>query len=352
MARRVVTLVLSTALVLAMVLVGAQLHVPYAGLGPGPTYNTLGTDSKGAPLIQVTGRATYPTSGHLNLVTVSVSGGPHYPMDLGKALRYLFDKHVELVPESEIFPPGQTSEQVQQQDNQQMQQSQSSAEVAALGELGIAPTGVQVFEVTAKKPAFGVLKPADQIVSIDGQPATSEDAVTSLIQKHKVGDKVTIGVTRDGKPLTLSVGTVASADKTPHPQIGVVLQPTWPFTVSIHVDSVGGPSAGMMFALGLIDKLTPGDLTGGKFIAGTGEIENDGTVDPIGGITQKMYGVRQAGAQYFLAPAGNCNDVVSGGIPSGLQVIKVTKLHDALAAVKAIAAGQASTLPVCTATSS
>lgn len=350
MARRVVTLALSAALVIAMVLFGAQMHVPYAGLGPGPTYNTLGKDAKGAPLISVTGRQTYPpTSGHLNLVTVSVSGGPHYPMDLGKALRYLFDKHVELVPESEIFPPGQTSQQVQQQDNEQMQQSQSSAEVAALGELGIPPTGVQIFEVTAKKPSFGLLKPADQIVSIDGTPATDENTITSLIQKHKIGETVTVGVTRSGKPMSFTVGTVASADKPPHPQIGVSLQPSWPFTVSIHVDSVGGPSAGMMFALGLIDVLTPGNLTGGKFIAGTGEIDDAGNVSPIGGITQKMYGVREQGAQYFLAPADNCNDVVKGGIPSGLQVIKVTKLHDALAAVKAIAAGQAASLPPCTA---
>jgi PDZ domain-containing protein len=119
--------------------------------------------------------------------------------------------------------------------------------------------------------------------------------------------------------------------------------------VSIHVDSVGGPSAGMMFALGLIDVLTPDNLTGGKFIAGTGEIDDAGNVSPIGGITQKMYGVRAAGAQYFLAPADNCNDVVKGGIPAGLQVIKVNKLHDALADVKAIAAGQAATLPPCTA---
>jgi PDZ domain-containing protein len=349
MARRVVTLVLSTALVLAMVVVGAQMHVPYAGLGPGPTYNTLGNDSKGDPLIQVTGRTTYPTNGHLNLVTVSVSGGPHYPMDLGKALRYLFDKHVELVPEGEIFPPGQTSEQVQQQDTQEMKQSQSSAQVAALAELGIAPTGVQVFSVQNKSPADQKLIPGDKIVSVDGKPATEETTVVALLRAHKVGDTVTIGVTRAGTARSFQLTTVASPDKPPHPVIGVTLQPTWPFTVTIHVDSVGGPSAGMMFALGLIDKLTPDDLTGGKFIAGTGEIEDDGTVDPIGGITQKMYGVRQAGARYFLAPAGNCGDVVKGGIPKGLQVIKVTKLHDALADVKAIAAGQVSALPPCTA---
>src|ERR1700712_5632587 len=191
MARRVVTLALSVVLVLAMVIFGAQMHVPYAGLGPGPTYNTLGKDDKGQPLISVSGRTTYaPTAGHLNLVTVSVSGGPHYPMDLGKALRYLFDKHVELVPESEIFPPGQTSEQVQQQDTEQMQQSQSSAQVAALGELGIAPTGVQVFQVVSGNPAYGKLHAADQIVAIDGQPATTTDAVHALISKHKVGDTV------------------------------------------------------------------------------------------------------------------------------------------------------------------
>ncbi|MDX6230141.1 MAG: Lon-like protease [Frankiales bacterium] len=350
MARRVVTLVLSAALVLAMVVAGAQMHVPYAGLGPGPTYNTLGKDAKGQPLISVSGRQTYPpTAGHLNLVTVSVSGGPHYPMDLTKALRYLFDKHVELVPESEIFPPGQTSQQVQQQDNQQMQQSQSSAQVAALSELGIKPTGVQVFEVEAKTPAFGVLKPGDQILSVDGTPVADVTTLHDLIQKHKVGDKVSIGITRKGTPMTLSLGTIASPDKPPHAVVGFTPQPSWPFTVSIHVDSVGGPSAGMMFALGLIDVLTQGNLTGGKFIAGTGEIDDAGNVSPIGGITQKMYGVRAQGAEYFLAPAANCNDVVKGGIPAGLQVIKVNKLHDALADVKAIAAGQASTLPPCTA---
>jgi Lon-like protease len=348
MTRRVITLVLSTVIVVAMVVVGAQMHVPYAGLGPGPTYNTLGTDSKGQPLITVTGRQTYATSGHLNLVTVSVSGGPHYPMDLARSLRYLFDKHVELVPQNEIFPPGQTSEQVQATENQQMQESQSSAQVAALNELGIKPTGVQVFEVTAKTPAYGVLKPADQIVSIDGKPVTDTESVHTLIQAHKPGDTITIGITRQGKPMTLKVGTIPSADKVPHPVVGVTLQPSWPFTVSIHVNSVGGPSAGMMFALGLIDKLTKGDLTGGKFIAGTGEISDDGTVSPIGGITQKMYGVRQAGAEYFLAPAANCNDVVKGGVPAGLQVIKVTNLHDALADVKAIADGKAKTLPPCT----
>ena len=283
MARRVITLVLSTALVAAMVVIGAHMHVPYAGLGPGPTYNTLGTDAKGQPLISVTGRQTFPTSGHLNLVTVSVSGGPHYPMDLARSLRYLFDKHVELVPESEIFPPGQTSQQVQQTDNQQMKESQSSAQVAALNELGIKPTGVQVFEVTAKAPAYKILEPADQITAIDGTPVTDVAAVHTLIEKHKVGDTIAIGITRQGKPMTVHVGTIASTDKPVHPVVGVTLQPSWPFTVSIHVDSVGGPSAGMMFALGLIDKLTEGDLTGGKFIAGTGEISDDGTVSPIGG---------------------------------------------------------------------
>src|SRR3954452_12557005 len=201
MTRRVITLVLSTALVAVMVLIGAQMHVPYAGLGPGPTYNTLGTDTKGNPFITVTGRTTYPTSGHLNLVTVSVSGGPHYPMDLARSLRYLFDKHVELVPESEIFPPGKSSEEVQATENQQMAESQSSAQVAALNELGIKPTGVQVFQVTAKTPAYGVLKPADQIVSIDGKSVTDTASVHTLIQAHKPGDTIEVGITRGGKPM-------------------------------------------------------------------------------------------------------------------------------------------------------
>jgi PDZ domain-containing protein len=109
--------------------------------------------------------------------------------------------------------------------------------------------------------------------------------------------------------------------------------------VKINISNIGGPSAGLMFALGIVDKLTPGDLTGGRFVAGTGEIETNGKVDPIGGVQQKMAGARNAGATVFLTPAANCPDAVRA-VPAGLRLIKVRSLSGALDALAALKAGR------------
>jgi PDZ domain-containing protein len=122
----------------------------------------------------------------------------------------------------------------------------------------------------------------------------------------------------------------------------------FPINVNLHLADVGGPSGGMMFALGIYDKLTPGALTGARFIAGTGTITSTGNVGPIGGIRQKMYGAQNAGASYFLAPSENCNEVV-GNIPSGLKVFKVSTFSEAINIVKTIGeAKDLSSLPTCT----
>jgi len=121
----------------------------------------------------------------------------------------------------------------------------------------------------------------------------------------------------------------------------------FPFEVSIQLDNVGGPSAGQMFALGIMDKLTPDSLNGGKRVAGTGTIDNVGNVGAIGGIRQKMYGARSAGATIFLAPASNC-DEVTGHIPAGLQVFAVKTLSDSVKVLDAVRAGSSTAdLPTC-----
>jgi PDZ domain-containing protein len=119
--------------------------------------------------------------------------------------------------------------------------------------------------------------------------------------------------------------TTQNASGVPEIGVDIVESYVFPFSVSISVGNIGGPSAGLMFALGIIDKITPDNLTGGRFIAGTGEIEANGAVDPIGGIQQKMVGARQAGATVFLAPADNCPDT-AGSVPAGLRVVKVYTL--------------------------
>ena len=187
-------------------------------------------------------------------------------------------------------------------------------------------------------PASKVLKAGDVIEAVDGKAVDGQTSLSSMITAHPVGSVLTLEVVRAGKTLTVQVPSKASGGTA---VIGVDVQEQYkfPFNVSISVGSIGGPSAGMMFALGIIDKLTPLNLTGGKFIAGTGEITAAGQVQPIGGIQQKMVGARSAGATIFLTPAGNCSDTV-GAVPAGLRLVKVSTLSQAMSDLEAIKAGK------------
>ena len=344
MSRRSLTLLIATVGVIAALAIAVLIPVPYVILGPGPTLNTLGKDSSGQPLITITGHATYPTTGHLNMVTVGYQGGPGVTINIFSALAAWLNPHEAVVPESELFSPGQTQQQAQQQDTQQMTGSQQDAVAAALTELHIAyQMQVAVVKAEAGFPAAGVLKAGDVITAVDGKAVTGEASLTALIGAHPPGSTLALTIVRNGQTQTVRVGTKQSGGR---PVMGVQVtgQYKFPFTVRFSVGDIGGPSAGMMFALGIIDKLTTDNLTDGKFIAGTGEIEADGKVDPIGGIQQKMVGARNAGATIFLAPASNCSDV-RGAIPAGLQVVKVSTLSQAVTYLQDIKAGRS--VPAC-----
>jgi len=339
MSRRSLTLLIASVGVIAALAIAVLVPVPYVILGPGPTLNTLGKDSSGQPIIIIEGHPTYPAIGHLNMVTVGYQGGPGVTINIFSALAAWLNPHEAVVPESELFAPGQTQQQAQQQDNQQMTGSQEDATAAALTELHIPYQTLVVVEQTQPGfPAAGVLKAGDVITAVDGHPVTGVSSLTALIGVHPAGSTLTLTIVRGGQTQTVQVGTKEVAGR---PVMGVQVyeQYKFPFTVKFSVGDIGGPSAGMMFALGIIDKLTPMNLTGGKFIAGTGEIEASGKVDPIGGIQQKMVGARNAGATIFLAPAANCADV-KGAIPAGLQVVKVSTLSQAVSDLEAIKAGQ------------
>lgn len=336
MFRRSLTLSIAGIATLIAIAVAVLVPVPYVILGPGPTLNTLGEVS-GQPLISITGHQTYPTVGNLNMVTVSYEGGPGVNLNIFQALRAWLDPSEAVVPESELFPPGQSAQQTQAQDTEEMASSQETATAAALSELHIPyQTQVVVVETVPGYPASQVLKPGDQILTVDGKPVTGESGLSSLITSHPAGTVLQLTVLRDGQTLTLPV---ASKNSGGTPIIGVQVQEEYkfPFTVKITVGDIGGPSAGMMFALGIIDKLTPMNLTGGKFIAGTGEITAAGQVQPIGGIQQKMVAARSAGATVFLTPAGNCSDT-AGAVPAGLRIVKVSTLSQAISDLEAIKA--------------
>jgi PDZ domain-containing protein len=252
-----------------------------------------------------------------------------------------------VLPQDQVFPPGQSVTDVEKQDAQEMTDSQQQATAAGLREAGIAvPEKIQVAEVSSDAPAASVLKAGDVITGFDGHATADSTALRAAITATAAGSRVTVQVQRDGKSLDLTTATTTSDG---HTVLGVGLDPTYVFPVKVTFGTrdVGGPSAGMMFALGIYDMLTPGPLTGGAKIAGTGTIDGSGAVGPIGGIQQKLVGARNAGAQWFIAPADNCSEVV-GNVPVGLHVVRTSSLHESRLAVEAIAAGRGSTLPTCT----
>lgn len=322
------------------------LPVPYIILKPGPVLNTLG-ESKGKPLITVTGHDTYPAKGQLDLTTVSEVGGSGRPISLLSAVQSWISRSDAVLPRDEVIPKGQTAQQTDEQNRLQMASSQENATAAALATLGIqVPTRLVIAGVDPDAPAAATLKANDVIKGIGGVPVPDLKSLSDELQKVKPGGTVAVAVLRAGQTLTVQTGTALGDSGRTILRIFIDPHFSFPFQVKIQIEDIGGPSAGTMFALGIIDRLTPGDLTGGKRIAGTGTMDATGTVGPIGGIQQKLVGAGQAGARYFLAPMDNCNEV-RGHIPGGVRVVSIATLDGAESAVEAIAAGRSSDLPSC-----
>lgn len=325
---------------------------------PGPVVNTLGesknADGDEVPLIEIGGdQKVYPTGGTLSLVTVQVRGNRETRPSWFELATAWFDKSRAVVPVDALFPPDQTTEQREAVDQAMMVTSQDAAAAAALTEMGTA-VGVEVVVASAPEadaPAHDLLKQGDVIRSVDGTAVKSPTDVTAKVLASE-GKPVHFDIERDGTASTVVV-TPAQADVDGKKvwRVGASVGGAYdlPFPIHIQLNDIGGPSAGMMFALGIIDVLTPGEMNGGKHIAGTGTIQADGAVGSIGGIRQKMYGAREAGNDWFLAPAANCNEVV-GHIPDGLTVISTSTLAESVTAVEAIASGDGvDDLPHCTA---
>jgi PDZ domain-containing protein len=331
MRRRGVTVILG-ALITALLAIGVMaVPMPYVVLKPGPTVNTLGSDN-GKEVIQVTKGPTSTSTGQLRLTTVGVQND----VELVWAIRGWVSNEQAVVPHDVIYPPDQTEEQVEQNNKQEFQTSQSSAETVALRELGH-PVQTYVTEVSANGASTGKLQKDDILTSVDGTPVTSPAKLTELIQAKPAGTALTIGYTRGGKAGTASVTT---KDDNGTPRVGVQIdkKQTDPYGITIDLGEIGGPSAGLMFTLGIIDKIEPADLTGGKIIAGTGTIDDEGQVGPIGGIPQKLVGAKAAGAQIFLVPKDNCAEALRNAVP-GLPMAEVATVDDALTALKTFTSG-------------
>lgn len=319
--------------------------LPYVVMMPGPATNILGKVD-GKPLLAIEGATTYPTSGTLDFTTVSVNGGPGARVTVYDLVRAWLTGAEEVLPEDQVFPPDSSKEEVREEGAAEMAGSQSVATATALRALGRdVPQTVVIAGVPDGSPSEGVFEPDDVLVSVDGDPATSSDAVRAAVQRHEPGDTFPVVVRRDGKERTVTARTAEAGGNTVM-GVGLRLDYDLPVDVTLRTGNVGGPSAGLMFSLAIYDALTPGELTGGKNIAGTGTMDDAGDVGPIGGIRQKLVGARRGGADYFLAPAANCAEVV-GHVPDGLRVVKVATFDDGVDAVREIGSGDPSSLPTC-----
>jgi PDZ domain-containing protein len=344
---------LTVASVLLALLAGLLLllPVPYARLAPGPATDTLG-ESNGKPLIVITGHESYPPSGHLDMTTVSITN-PDHRMTLIEALSGWFSSGVAVVPKETVYDTSKSAAQIDAENTQEMELSQKHATAAALLALHIPGviSHVVVSALTSGTPAYGKLKVADEIEKIDSKVVNTPQDVVDDVRAHKPGDQVTFLVKRTSNGAEQELTEVLTTTKNPGdpklPYVGISPDRdyTFPFQVKIELDNVGGPSAGMMFALGIIERLTQGGITGGKTIAGTGTITDDGVIGKIGGIQMKILGAKRAGATVFLVPADNCRDAMQGP-PNGIELVRVDKLSTALTALTAIRTGQG-TVPHC-----
>jgi PDZ domain-containing protein len=354
MSRGLVAGIWSLTVALIVLLVITFLPTSYVIQQPGPVYNTLGTaeaaDGTQVPLISVEGAETFPTEGALDLLTVQVRGNREQTPSWVELATAWFNPSRAVLPIDSVYPVGQSTEERNEESAAMMVDSQKEATAAALTELGYdVDAMLTVYSFTEDSASAGILEEGDVILEADGETPGDAADLREIVGAAG-GEPVELTIERDGDEQTVSITPrEAEVDGETLWLIGVTLTNDFefPIDVTIQLNNVGGPSAGMMFALGIIDTLTPDQLNGGETVAGTGTIDAQGVVGPIGGIRQKMWGAVGAGADWVLAPAANCDEVV-GSVPDGLQVFAVETLDDALDVLEAVRDdGDLDRLPVC-----
>jgi PDZ domain-containing protein len=312
----------------------AAVPVPYVALGPGPTFDTLG-DYDGKPVVAIEGTAVKKTSGHLNMTTVSQRDG----LTLGQALAFWGSGEDQLVPRDLVFPPEKSRDDIEKSQNADFRRSEDNAQYAALNYLKF-PKAVTAEKVNDPGPSAGKLQPGDALDAVNGTKTPTIESFTALLKTTKPGQEITIDYRRKNAPPGTARITLGHNEDRDYGYLGVAVQdaPWAPFNVEFNLANVGGPSAGLMFSLAVVDKLTTGDLNGSKFIAGTGTIGPDGNVGPIGGIAHKMSSAQEAGATVFLVPAENCDEARTAP-DNSMELVKAENLTQTIDALHTLTSG-------------
>jgi PDZ domain-containing protein len=339
-------------LLLALWVAALWLPLPYVTYSPGITVDVLGqqdsdTGGDGQEIIQVTGHKTYRDDGELRMTTVYVTQ-PEARVNLFEVMRAWLSDEDAVYPYDSVYAPDETAEDADLESAVQMASSQDLAVAAALRELGVDVTPVvKILNVGKNTPADGAFKVGDELLSIDGEEVSDPARVGEIVRADTDGTKLAFGIRRDGKEMTVRVAP--KVDDEGVPRIGIVPGNGFDFPFQVYVNinpDIGGPSAGLMFSLAIYDTLTPDSLTGDEVVAGTGEIREDGSVGPIGGIQQKIAAAREDGAALFLVPPDNCEDT-EGAVNGDMRLVRADTMHDAVESIETWVADPDASLPSC-----
>lgn len=348
MSQRTLAGLIAVPVVVALLALTFFLPLPYVVYRPGLTIDVLG-QAAGKPIIGVQGEKSYRDDGQLRMVTVSVTS-PDTKVHLPELLTAWLNKRDAVYPWDAVYTKGESNDDSRAEGAAQMASSQDTATAVALRETGVTvPEVTTIAGVGKGEPAYGLLQAGDIVISIDGHPAKDADAMVKLIRATPSGKTLTFVIKRKGAERTVMV-TPTDHDGTPRIGASVGVGYDLPVKATINIDSaIGGPSAGLIFTLAIYDSLTPGSLTGGNRIAGTGEIEPDGSVGAIGGIQQKIAGATRDGAKLFLVPKENCDEAVGAvdAIDHHIRLVEVTTMHDARESIQAWVKDHDAPLPTC-----
>ena len=350
MSRRSIASLLAVGLLLVLVVQLGRTAVPYVMVSPGPTVDILGREGD-EPIVEIDGTRTYPTKGEMRLTTVSVTN-PENELNLAEALLAWLGRDVAVLPYKAMYPEPSTNEEERAESAAQMVDSQDAATAAALRELGTElETYAEVMGVTPDGPSAGELKEGDRLLAVAGSRTGEVEDVLAALDAVEPGDEVDVEVRRAGPQRTVTITTVPGAEDPEQATLGILVGTgfDFPFDVRVRIDdSIGGPSAGLMFALSIYDTLTPGALAGGEVIAGTGSITAEGDVGPIGGVVQKIAGAERSGAALFFVPPANCDTVVAADVEEDrLRLVRADTMHSAVESLKKYVEDPSVELPRC-----
>ncbi len=348
--RQTVTAFAAAVAFVALAVVVAVLPVPYVTWSPGAARDVLATSGAAgtAPIISISDVPSYPTSGRLDLTVVSTTSAGSR-LSLPQALVAYFRRDHDSLPREAVYPSGRSAADVADAEAEMMVDAQDDAVVAALR---AAQQSVRqlpaIASVTVGSPAQGHLRPGDLVLSVDGGATPTPALVQAAVRRARAEEELRFVVLRDKVRTTVAVLPAPQASGT-GVQIGITLGTGYAYDARVSYDlgqKIGGPSAGLVFALAIYDKLTPGELLAGQHVAGTGTINPTGIVGGIGGIQEKIAGAQAAGATTFLVPAPNCGDLA--GVRTSMRLVRVATLGDAIRAVRWLGSPElADRVPTC-----